>query len=142
MSDMIEVKTTHLTGLALNYAVGIADGRELELPCTSIGRQYVAWCDPFVVKRDGKPDFHDKTRRRWEPSSDWSQGGQLIEAHAITLAPYSMDLGGLPHYWVAEPWGECPLPIDGDTPLIAACRAVVAAKLGEIVKVPAELVKP
>ncbi|MNR66489.1 hypothetical protein D3C85_1900000 [compost metagenome] len=53
-----------------------------------------------------------------------------------------MDLGGKPHYWVAEPWDDCPLPIDGATPLIAACRAIVAAKLGDTVKVPACLVMP
>lgn len=142
MSDLIEVKTTDLIGLALNYAVGVADGRELELPSTRIGRPYVAWCDPFVVKRDGQPDFHDKTRRKWEPSTDWSQGGELIEAHAVTVAPFSMAMGGKPHYWVAEPWGDCPIPIDGVTPLIAACRAIVAVKLGDAVQVPACLVTP
>jgi hypothetical protein len=29
----------------------------------------------------------------------------------------------------------------GETPLIAACRAIVAAHLGEVVSVPAELVE-
>ncbi|MEG1082701.1 MAG: phage protein NinX family protein, partial [Pseudomonas sp.] len=75
MTDMIEVKTADLSGLALDWAVGIADGRELELPSQFRSRTCVVWCDPYVVKREGNPDFHDKTRRQWKPTTDWAHGG-------------------------------------------------------------------
>lgn len=136
---LIEVKTADLVGLALNYAVGIADGRELELPSTKIGRQYVAWCDPFVVKREGHPDFHDKTRRKWEPSTDWAHCGPLIDKYQIWLmGPVNSSS------WKATIHDdECMTAGDecGETALISACRAIVATKLGDTVQVPAELIE-
>lgn len=157
MSDMIEVKTADLIGLALNYAVGIADERELELPSTAIGRQYVAWCDPFVVKQEGRPDFYDKTRRKWEPSTDWNHCGPLIEEYDVELIRF-----GEQAWYERDPqWNQKPCvgavirraPYDtvsgdihieecmtGETRLIAACRAIVRAKLGETVQIPAALV--
>lgn len=69
-------------------------------------------------------------------STDWAQGGPLIEEYAVQLEPCA-------GYWVAKT--DCRLGSnhyakrDGESPLIAACRAIVAAKLGAVVSVPAEL---
>lgn len=134
MTGMIEANTADLIGLALNYAVGIADGRDLELPSERKGRTSIVWCDPFVIKREGHPDFHDKTRRKWEPSTDWSHGGPLIEKYLCQVVIR-------PPYWEAcalrsdKPW----VYGHGETALVAACRAIVADKLGEVVIVPKEL---
>ena len=70
----------------------------------------------------------------WMPSIDWGQGGPLIDSDDIDI------------------WGDCGffcahLAIEnkaivmckGTTRLIAACRAIVAAKLGAVVSVPEEL---
>lgn len=136
---MIEVKTADLIGKALDWAVGIADGRELELPSAVKGRKGVVWCDPFVIKREGRPDFHDKTRRKWEPSTDWSHGGPLIEKHRIELRA-----SGSENWWAdkimiridpsANDW--CGF---GPTPLVAACRAIVQGWSGDTISVPKEL---
>lgn len=137
MTDLIEVKTADLTGLALDWAAGTADNLELELPSGFRSRTCVVWCDPFVIKLEGRPDFHDKTRRHWKPSSNWENGGPLIEKHAVSLhCPQSTD--DVWAGWVITDSGEfCQA---GDTALIAACRAIVAARLGDTVQVPKELV--
>lgn len=135
MSEMTEVKTADLTGLALDYAAGIADGRELELPGAVRGRKGLVWCDPFVIRLEGRPDFHDKTRRKWSPSTDWSQCGPLIEKIKIGFGPVR---GG----WVAHPHRpNAPTNwLTAEEPLVAICRAIVADKFGMVVSVPAELI--
>lgn len=147
MNDMIEVKTAELIGLALDYATGIADGRELELPGAFRGRTSVVWCDPFVIKRDGNPDFHDKTRRKWQPSTDGDQCMDLIAKYQVALIPEAHD--GLEGTEASERWyadvyyggGEQYTTEHCDTALIAACRAIVATVFGDTVQVPKELVQ-
>lgn len=78
---------------------------------------------------DGVPPF----------STDWAKAGPLIEGERITLEPR----GGLGWFngdqvdgprWLAR----MPTTLNhmGRTPLIAACRAVVASKFGEEVTPP------
>jgi hypothetical protein len=69
-------------------------------------------------------------------STDWSQGGPIIERERITL-----DGTAILNQWMAvfyvpdeEPW-----EMRGPTPLIAAMRCFVAAHLGDEVEVPEEL---
>lgn len=124
--EMIEVKTSELIGGSLNWAV--AQAEEMN-PFILSGGMY---CGTVVAVGN------DKT---WSPSINWRQGGPLIDKHAISLVAYSTNLNGSPRYWVAEPWSYCPIRIDGDTALIAACRAIVAAKLGDTVSVPKELMQ-
>lgn len=81
----------------------------------------------------------------WKPSTDWAQGGPIIERERISVR-YS---GG---QWIAEWWadnsGMTKNPgqrfthnryMSGPTPLIAAMRCFVASKCGESVNVPEEL---
>ena len=75
----------------------------------------------------------------WNPSADWAQGGPIIERERIELLYYGQDginLAGNPweaqigcdtHYIDQGP-GDA---IGGSTPLIAAMRAFVRAKIGE-----------
>lgn len=157
MLDMIEVKTAELIDLALDWAVGIADGRELELPSAIRGRSCVVWCDPFVIKLEGRPDFHDKTRRHWKPSSSWTDGGPLLDAYDVEF----VRMGDEAEYQKDTQWNQKPCVVayiqsyhadayacfdidsgtQGETRLIAACRAIVRAKLGNRVQVPRELVQ-
>lgn len=118
MTEMIEVKTADLIAAPLNWAVA-----KIEHPhgvCYSrIG---------FVtVSGDG---------RCLRYSVDWSQGGPLIDKHMVSLhCPQSTD--DVWAGWVITDSGEfCQA---GDTALIAACRAIVAAKLGDTVQVPKAL---
>lgn len=75
------------------------------------------------------------TLTRWSPSTDWAQGGPLIEKFEPWLSPPvedSEDLLG----WDAEIYDKEGLSVIGSawacpTALVAICRAVVAAKLGD-----------
>jgi hypothetical protein len=69
-------------------------------------------------------------------SSDWAQGGPIIEREGINLRALS---GAL---WEAETWSAegGQYLLDGPTPLIAAMRCYVASVLGDEVEVPNELV--
>jgi len=101
------MKTSELTGAALDWAV--------------------AQCENFSVRYgfdDNCPEY----------STDWSQGGPIIEREMIELIPQT------PALWDAMYRGQH-IPNDGPTPLIAAMRCYVASKLGDDVEIPEELCK-
>lgn len=73
----------------------------------------------------------------WNPSTDWSCGGLIIERERMHLEPFP---GGAEYpEWMAfdqsDGWGEpsedSPLRQYGDTALIVAMRAYVATKFGK-----------
>jgi hypothetical protein len=71
-------------------------------------------------------------------STDWAQGGPIIEREVIVLTHPKYDC------WTAT--GQDPTDLDvplyqedGPTPLIAAMRCYVASKLGHKVEIPDEL---
>lgn len=64
-------------------------------------------------------------------SSDWSQGGPIIERENIWLSAPA----GVLTQWSAAV-GDATDAVRGPTPLIAAMRAFVAAKLCDEVEVP------
>jgi hypothetical protein len=73
-------------------------------------------------------------------STDWSQGGPIIEREVPTLFKTN---GG---NWVAQgPYDfirDCEAPrASGPTPLLASMRAYVASKLGDEVEIPNELME-
>ncbi|HFL2728906.1 TPA: phage protein NinX family protein [Pseudomonas aeruginosa] len=119
MSETVEVKTCELEGPALDWAVAKADG----------------W--------DFSKEYYRIMVQGYCPSTDWRQGGPLIEKYRFEFE------------WVGNDWHGEPLnfftacgfdmPADaasaGPTHLIAACRAIVRAKYGKTVNVPAELIK-
>lgn len=125
MSEFVKVKTGELTAFALDWAVAQAEGLPALIYPTAPRYVYIdlpgRGCGPYM------------------PSHAWAEGGPLIEKYALTLTPFSMEFSGPPHYWTAQPWDERTLPADGQTALIAACRAIVFARLGDTVSVPKEL---
>lgn len=79
-------------------------------------------------------------------STEWTYGGPIIERERIQLWPDYCYPGGATDQWRAlrqGPWSDeqdrmndtQPLG-EGRTPLIAAMRAYVASKLGEVVELP------
>jgi hypothetical protein len=120
------MKTNELTGAALDWAVA---------KCEYDNRRY----------NYGSPCFSPETKRVYEtqglqeigvsfsPSTDWKQGGPIIEREKIALAP---DI----HHtkWSATLRGEAYI-YWAQTPLIAAMRCYVASKLGDDVEIPEEL---
>ncbi|MBA6118925.1 MULTISPECIES: DUF2591 domain-containing protein [Pseudomonas] len=130
MTDLIEVKTADLVGEALGWAVGKAEGLNLELVPPQYGNPWRVF-----ARYQGQAIEHTKRYNPWE---DWALGGELIEKYAAmvrgfpnqmyqTLAIARVRISG------ALAWRS------GKTPLIALCRAIVAAKLGDTVQAPKEL---
>lgn len=128
MTDFVEVKTQDLSGAALDWAVAKSIGAYRgEYAVCEGGEPWPAWIFPdwFPVRA---------TTGEFKPTTDWSQGGPPIERFGVDpgqefgwRALCQMDVQD---YWVEG---------GGKTPLIAACRAIVAAKLGDVVSVPKEL---
>lgn len=132
MNQTVEVKTSELTGAALDWAVAKAEG--LEVSSIQLGaRVWVGGLMPAGVMPDAS---------RWSPSTDWAQGGPLIERERIATV---MVDDAEPVLWrgqLSDPFRALPSVQShiGPTPLIAAMRCLVASKLGDTVQVPAELI--
>ena len=106
------MKTSELTGAALDWAVANCDDSD-EDTCL------------HIVLREG-----------FTPSTDWAQGGPIIEREGISIWVFD-DVT-----WKAEnPFASgVDQVFEAETPLIAAMRCYVASKLGDEVEIPAELV--
>ena len=102
------MKTNELTGAALDWVVAQCEG---------------------VSVRNG---FDDDCP---EYSTDWAQGGPIIEREGFELCRLESSAFGIE--WRAQI--DCDCRFYGPTPLIAAMRCYVASKLGDEVDVPEEL---
>lgn len=107
--SMVEVKVSELSGAALDYMVATVEQLNIHSLCR----------DGFAV------DCED-----YSPSTDWGQGGPLIENYWHDIDTVMIDDMG-------PGWPDF---VHGDMLLRLFCRAIVAAKLGEVVSIPAELV--
>ena len=128
----MKIKTADLTGPALDWAVAKSEGLNPNSD-PKVRRQYVGYSGFAEANGFGYATKHYST--------DWSQGGPIVEREEIGLrrnAPCSRG-----REWEASPsitakgaggkWGY------GPTPLIAAMRCVVATNLGDEVEIPEEL---
>jgi hypothetical protein len=114
----MKIKTSELTGAALDWAVAKAS----DLPY------------PLVYDEQGEAVSVS-------PSTNWSQGGPLLEREGISVMRIA---DRLPHQqWEAGEEGDTETEfwgiVCGPTPLIAAMRCFVASRLGDEVDVPDEL---
>lgn len=116
------MKTSELTGAALDWAVAKAEG-----------------FDTLIKYAPLQVLYEPQGKRSWyvyRPKSNWTQGGPIIERKKIRLdATWNQEDG---RHWSARidsvgGWWQ------GDTPLIAAMRCYVASKLGDEVEIPKEL---
>lgn len=122
--DMIEVKARELSGPALDWAVATA--LNLDAFVFDQATPYVYITDPECLGRS------------YSPSTQWDQGGPLIEKHRIELRRCGTN----------EWWADNVFPggadvndwcATGPTILIAACRALAEGTLGETIEVPKDL---
>lgn len=130
MSDFVEVKTADLIGPALDWAVlfaGYGDGPDYRLIDGGI----------FIVSlydvRVGMDGIGQQERiDPFQPSTRWQEGGPIIDSNVVIISKQAEG-----KWWShsGNNLGE------GHTALIAACRAIVANKLGDQVMIPVELVK-
>ena len=136
---MIEMKTSELIGPALDWMVAkgvgvVPEDQQLEYITPNHARPGdVIKIDKITIAEPGKLEY------QFSPSTDWSQGGPLIDK-----------MGGFElKVWLeSKPETKCEAHIHnydgnwivfGPTPLVAAMRCIVAAKLGDTVQVPKEL---
>ena len=124
----MEINVSDLTGMALDWAVGMAVGKQLVIrsPIGQPGGPRVVW--EQVGGHGGVVWF--------APSGNWAHGGPLLEYRTWALPYKSINRCHMDKFEARTPGG---IPHNGDTPLIAACRAIVAAELGVVVDVPDEL---
>jgi hypothetical protein len=112
----MKVMTSELQGAALDWAVARCEGEAVSLVK---GQLEARW-----------------TENGWKPSTDWAQGGPIIEREWISIEawPNESDEGSR---WLATRY-EQPAVSEmlGPTPLVAAMRCYVAACLGDEVDVP------
>lgn len=107
------------------------EGAEADLVAKALG--YVdgkdMFCYPAWFNKDG--DFVE-TKHKWHPSTNWSQGGPIIEEYNINIM---IDMITPSKQWIAEIWIDLMSGISvaeyGRTPLEAAMRAFVASKQEE-----------
>lgn len=125
---MVKIKTSQLTGAALDWAVARAEGYAWRLERGCYGSGY------HVVIEEPAPSV--KRFSVFRPSSDWGQGGRLVESHKIWLsAPINCRVE-----WRASVDDSCG-SIGGGNALEAACKAVVESLLGPEIEIPEELVE-
>ena len=117
----MKLKTSELTGAALDWAVAKCEGMVPNTPFIASNKEYT-----------------------FKPSTDWAQGGPIIEREGIALdclrTCFVIDSWGATSEMVRE--GDYYSPViefTGSTPLLAAMRCYVASKLGDEVEVPDEL---
>lgn len=127
MDEKIELKTEELTGPALDWAVAKVEGLDFEPYFYRHGNHWV-----IQVVRDG---YNPERKVYWfYPSTDWSHGGPLIEKYR---PEFEVD----DKYRYVSCFLQGRFLVRGETYLIAACRAIVAANLGDVVQVPIGLVR-
>ena len=154
------MKTSELTGRALNYAVAVALGHEVILfdklwrdnasvkgYAPTLVEEHLQWQHQrgqyvivevrYLQLDQMNPEMSTPTRCAKDIpdyQGDWSQGGPIIEREKICAScPSTGD------FWDARLHKFPPEYTRGPTPLIAAMRCYVASKLGDEVEIPEEL---
>jgi hypothetical protein len=125
------MKTSELTGPALDWAVAKAGGKTPKVDCTAFRNTfkyciYLGWS----YDNEGRDSIIE-----YRPSTNWLLGGPIIEREGINTRALAAER------WEATNWNEDGLEciFEGPTPLIAAMRCYVASKLGDEVEIPKEL---
>ena len=90
------------------------------------------------------PNYRDVyivgTETLYRPSTDWGQGGPLIKAHQIDIQHLRFVQRERRYTRVYATNAKLMKTYIDDDELVAACRVVVASRLGESVKVPVLIV--
>lgn len=129
----MKVSVFKLSGRALDVAVAKATGRGIEFECPD---------DPWLTEGG----IADQPLHSFTPSTDWHQGGALIERECIGVEKHRLDG---PYQWAACEWhpvvvqGHTCLErshyVYGATQLEAAMRCFVIKHIGKEIDIPEEL---
>lgn len=110
----MKVKTSELSGAALDWAVAKATGYDVVISSKKGIWKGALLTAPLV---------------KYSPSTDWNQCGPLLKEHYVNI---KVRRSG---EWAANVETEMMFYI-GYTPQIAICRAVVASLLGDEIELP------
>jgi hypothetical protein len=113
------MKTSELAGAALDWAVAKCEGVN------------DSWFLQFYEGDEDEPSEYCY-------STDWAQGGAIIEQERISISPRDGYWEALYHDNLFQEDGSDYFQM-GATPLIAAMRCYVASKLGDEIELPEEL---
>ena len=117
------MKTNELTGATLDWAVALIE--------------YPEWKEQgYLEVFPHDLSFDDGTT--FAPSTNWAQGGPIIEREGIGLDQYA-DYPRWQAFTPAPEQQSGQAVCTGPTPLIAAMRCYVASKLGADINIPEEL---
>ena len=105
------MKTTELIGPALDWLV--------------------AKCEGHIRSDGGTYAGEWQGRVGYAPSTNWSQGGPIIERERISVEPFK-NTGK----WSAFKFDTGDCEISAPTPLIAAMRCYIASRIGDEVEIP------
>lgn len=167
-TTLVDVAAKDLTGMALDLAVAAFDKRcegltWVWVPADKSGEGYfegrgqIASNSPEVacayIARRGVLDVvhhpHMVGVQRYAPSSNWADGGPLVDDYRFNIAASGTgpkdENGNEPIVALVGTWKEVKdraRAMDAPTHLVAVCRSIVATYAGDIVKVPAHLVLP
>jgi hypothetical protein len=118
----MKIKVSEATNIQLNWLVGtLSQG----------------WSE-----EDALLWVQDDEEYQFNPTTDWAQGGPIIEREKISLQRLFFADGGYFAMWWpvdAHDQHDRMIHIEGETPLIAAMRCYVASNLGDEVEIPEEL---
>jgi len=116
----MKIKVSEATLLQLNYLVAKCEGWD------SLRRNPHRFANFLIMSQDDE----NLRLEDYTPSTDWAQGGPIIEREIARLK----DLGD-------EGWEACGYGFTaiGPTPLIASMRCFIISKLGDDVDVPEDL---
>jgi len=126
----MKVKTSELSGVQLDVAVALA----LEM----------TGGDLRVRGGYGCSYYNGSGLKTFSPSTDWKDCGELMESFSISCYQSADPVTGKIFHWVGvnELTGEGKRRgLIASNPRVAICRAVVAAKLGDEVDIPDELME-
>ena len=114
----MKVKTSELSGAQLDWAVAKCEGHDAH---------YYGGIVRTTMRGVFGPECHYST--------DWAQGGPIIEREWIGLMNQNDEWGAE----IAENCSDGYITAVGPTPLVAAMRCYVASKLGHEIDLPVEI---
>jgi hypothetical protein len=112
------MKTSELTGAALDWAVAKCEGKNGVLHDDGITRCIVVAAPSGVYKGT------------YRPTTNWAQGGPIIEREWLDITPWPNE-SDEELQWQCKQHDSIDCVAFGPTPLIAAMRCYVASKLGD-----------
>lgn len=124
---MKTIKVSEATELQLDWLVAKCMVQDHEDQLTNSTTTNGWWIPGLFVD----PNHRIRTDE-FRPSSNWSQGGPIIEREGISIIFHEQG-----HWTASNLHGT--VCVGGPTPLIAAMRCYVTSKLGDTVEVPEEL---